>query len=71
MMGELKEFLNLKSVPQDLKIRVVSFHERLFSNRTVFDEGKIMSRLPQSLRSDMVLHMFGTVLVGRGACRFS
>ena len=53
-MGELKEFLQLKSVPQELSMRVVNFHERLFSNRTVFDEGKIMSRLPQSLRKDVV-----------------
>ena len=62
MMGELKEFLQLKSVPQELGMRVVSFHERLYSNRTVFDEGTIMSRLPQALRSDLLLHMFGTVL---------
>lgn len=62
MMGELKEFLQLKSVPQDLNKRVVAFHERLFSHRTVFDEGQIMSRLPVSIRSDLVLHMFGTVL---------
>jgi len=42
--------------------KVVNFHERLYSGRTVFDEGRIMARLPQSLRCDLVLHMFGSVL---------
>lgn len=62
MMGELKEFLNSKSVPNDLAVRVITFHERLYSNRTVFDEGKIMGRLPSAIRSDLVMHMFGSVL---------
>ena len=64
MMGELKEFLNSKSVPNDLAVRVITFHERLYSNRTVFDEGKIMGRLPSAIRSDLVMHMFGSVLRG-------
>lgn len=62
MMGELKEFLNSKSVPNDLAVRVITFHERLYANRTVFDEGKIMGRLPSAIRSDLVMHMFGSVL---------
>ena len=62
MMGELKEFLFSKSVPKDLGARVVAFHERLYSNRTVFDEQKIFERLPEMLRSEVVLHMYGGVM---------
>ena len=56
MMGELKEFLNSKSVPNDLAVRVIT--KRLYSNRTVFDEGKIMGRLPSAIRSDLVMHVW-------------
>ena len=62
MMGELKEFLASKSVPKELSMRVIRFHERLYSNRTVFDEQKIFERLPELLRSEVVLHMYGAVL---------
>ena len=62
MMGELKEFLSSKSVPPELGARVVGFHECLYTNRTVFDEQKILARLPASLRSEVALHMYGGVL---------
>ena len=62
MMGELKEFLSSKGVDKDLSMRVIKFHERLYGNRTVFDERTIFDRLPESLRSEVVLHMYGGVV---------
>ena len=62
MMGELKEFLKAKSATKELTWRMISFHERLYSSRTVFDEGTIMKRLPKGLRRDMVMHMYSRVL---------
>ena len=43
-------------------MRVIKFHERLYGNRTVFDERTIFDRLPESLRSEVVLHMYGGVV---------
>ena len=62
MMGELKEFLNSKGVEKELSMRVIKYHERLYGNRTVFDEKTIFDRLPESLRSEVVLHMYGGVV---------
>jgi len=62
MMGELKEFLNSKGVEKELTMRVIKYHERLYGNRTVFDEKTIFDRLPGSLRSEVVLHMYGGVV---------
>ena len=62
MMGELKEFLNSKGVEKELSMRVIKYHERLYGNRTVFDEKTIFDRLPGSLRSEVVLHMYGGVV---------
>ena len=62
MMGELKEFLNSKGVEKDLAMRVIKYHENLYGNRTVFDEKTIFDRLPGSLRSEVVLHMYGGVV---------
>jgi CRP-like cAMP-binding protein len=62
MMSELKEFLNSKGVEKDLAMRVIKYHENLYGNRTVFDEKTIFDRLPRSLRSEVVLHMYGGVV---------
>ena len=62
MMSELKEFLNSKGVEKDLAMRVIKYHENLYGNRTVFDEKTIFDRLPGSLRSEVVLHMYGGVV---------
>lgn len=43
-------------------MRVIKYHERLYGNRTVFDEKTIFDRLPGSLRSEVVLHMYGGVV---------
>jgi hypothetical protein len=53
-MTIVKEYIHSRSMPKHLSTRIRDHFEYYYQNSSVFDERKILHRLPSALRNEMV-----------------
>lgn len=54
---EVTAFLNYKSIPIDMKKRVLHYYDYLWESRLGHDESRILDDVPEPLRTDLAMYM--------------
>lgn len=61
-METLHHFMKHEGVPPPLHRRVMQYMEYRYPKRTIYDENRLYSELPPSLRGEIAFHRFGSVI---------
>jgi len=61
-MDSVREFLRVKEVPLECKRKVLSFYTHYYQEKTVFDEGDIIDKLPEYLQTNIIHCIYGTMV---------
>ena len=61
-MGEIREFMSARNVPQRLRRKVMAFYDVLYKSGTIFDEEDVLADFPPRLRRQVVDIIFEDVI---------
>ena len=61
-METIREFLRGKNVPVNTRRKIMAFYNNYFQSKTVFEEGKILAKLPDSMRVDVMKQMYNELM---------
>lgn len=59
---ELREFMEAKGIPKDLRIKIRRYMETLYVSKSGFDESEVLSQLPPAMAHELLSHMYQTIL---------
>jgi hypothetical protein len=52
------QYLLAKKVPKNIRVRVISFYNTLWTGNAVYDEQEILDMLPPAIRRQVISHMY-------------
>ena len=59
---ELREFMEAKGIPKDLRVKIRHYMETLYESKSGFDESEVLSQLPPAMAQELLSHMYQKIL---------
>lgn len=59
---ELREFMEAKGIPRELRIKIRRFMETLYEQKSGFDESEVLSQLPPAMAHELLSHMYQSII---------
>jgi len=59
---KMNTFMRFRKIPSDLQDRIRSYYEYLWTSRRGYDEGQVLSELPDSLKIQVSLHLCSSMI---------
>eukprot|EP01043_Picozoa_sp_COSAG02_P073932 COSAG02_NODE_14581_length_1257_cov_2.759067_1_plen_284_part_00 len=59
---ELREFMEAKGIPKELRIKIRRYMETLYVSKSGFDESEVLSQLPPAMAHELLSHMYQQIL---------
>ena len=59
-LAELREFMQAKSIPKQLRIKIRRYMETLYEQKSGFDEQQILRELPPAMAQELLNFMYVT-----------
>ena len=57
-MAEIKEFMNARRLPLEMKGKLNNFYSELYDSKTVFEDKKILQELPSHMRREVITYLY-------------
>eukprot|EP01052_Picozoa_sp_SAG31_P004477 SAG31_NODE_186_length_20918_cov_26.890917_5_plen_530_part_00 len=57
-MDSIRQYLQAKKVPSDVRRKVITFYTTLWTGNAVYDEKEILRELPQAIKRQVVSHLY-------------
>jgi potassium voltage-gated channel Eag-related subfamily H protein 8 len=57
-LSELREFMQAKGIPKELRIKIRRYMETLYEHKSGFDEGDVLRQLPPAMAQELLHSMY-------------
>jgi hypothetical protein len=61
-LSELREFMQVKEIPRELRIKIRRFMETLYEQKSGFDESDVLAQLPPAMAHELLTHMYHKII---------